>query len=60
MLPISYSTGKAKSSIFGVKKSINEFYGLETKGKPLGIKGLLRGVPPVLKAGSCCCKTEIA
>jgi hypothetical protein len=40
MLPISYSTGEAKPSIFGLIKTINEFYGWGTKGKPLGVKGL--------------------
>jgi len=60
MLPISYSTGKAKPSIFGTNKAINEFSGQETKCKPLVVKGLLGESNPTGELRTGCRKPEIA
>jgi hypothetical protein len=41
MLYLTYSTGMVNPSIFGLKSTIDGFLGAKTKGKPLGMRGLL-------------------
>jgi hypothetical protein len=41
-LYLTYSTGMVNPSIFGLKRTMDGFLGVKTKGKPLGMRDLLK------------------